>query len=62
MVQSYDHAPQRKMIPAKGKVCKRCKKRNHFEKGDDNDAMVYAIDSDEDLEEISVVRIQAMIR
>lgn len=37
----------------------RCKKKNHFAKGC-KDAAVNAIESDEDLEEISVVRVQAM--
>ena len=40
--------------PAWGKVCKRCKKKNHFAKGC-KDATVNAIES-----EISVVRVQAM--
>ena len=40
-------------------MCKRCKKKNHFAKGC-KDAAVNAIESDEDLEEISVVRVQAM--
>ena len=55
----YEHAPERKKCPAWGKVCKRCKKKNHFAKGC-KDAAVNAIESDEDLEEISVVRVQAM--
>lgn len=57
----YDYAPERKKCPAWDKVCERCNKRNQFAKGcKDKDAAVYAVDSDEDLEEISVVRIQAM--
>ena len=41
-------------------MCKRCKKKNHFVKGC-KDAAVNAVESDEDLEEISVVRVvQAM--
>ena len=38
---------------------KKKKKKNHFAKGC-KDAAVNAIESDEDLEEISVVRVQAM--
>ena len=40
-------------------MCKRCKKKNHFAKGS-KDTVVNAIESDEDFEEISVVRVQAM--
>ena len=29
----YEHAPERKKCPAWGKVCLRCKKKNHFAKG-----------------------------
>ena len=50
----------RKKCPAWGKVCLRCKKKNHFAKGC-KEAAVNAIESDEDLEEISVVRVQAMM-
>ena len=55
----YEHAPERKKCPAWGKACKQCKKKNHFAKGC-KDAVVNAIESDKDLEEISVVRVQAM--
>ena len=55
----YEHAPERKKSPVWGKLCKRCKKKNHFAKGC-KDAVVNALESDEDLEEISVVRVQAM--
>ena len=41
-------------------MCLRCKKKNHFAKGC-KEAAVNAIESDEDLEEISVVRVQAMM-
>ena len=40
-------------------MCKRCKKKTHFAKGC-KDAAVDAFVSDEDLEEISVVRVQAI--
>ena len=40
-------------------MCKQRKKKNHFAKGC-KDAAVNAIESDRDLEEISVVRVQAM--
>ena len=56
----YEHAPERKKCPAWGKVCLWCKKKNHFAKGC-KDAAVNAIESNEDLEEISVVRVQAMM-
>ena len=56
----YEHAPERKKCPAWGKECLRCKKKNHFAKGC-KEAAVNAIESDEDLEEISVVRVQAMM-
>ena len=55
----YDHGPERKKCPAWEKVCKRCKKKNHFPKGC-KDAAVNAIESDEDLEEINVVMVMAM--
>ena len=41
------------------KVCKRFKKKNHFAKGC-KDATVNTIESDKNLEEISVVRVQVM--
>ena len=50
----YDHQPDRKMCPAWGKKCKRCKEKNHFAKKCNN------IESEEELEEISVVRVQAL--
>ena len=57
----YDHALERKKCPAWGKVCKQCKKKNHLATGcKRKDAAVYAIESDEDQEKISVVRVEAM--
>ena len=56
----YEHASERKKCPTWVKVCKRWKKnKNHFAK-ECKDAEVNAIESDEDLEDISVVRVQAM--
>ena len=55
----YEHPPERKKCPVWGKVCKRCKKKNHFAKGC-KDAAVNAIENDKDLDKISVVRVQAM--
>ena len=54
----YENVPERKKCPAWGKVCKQCKKKNHFAKGC-KDAVVNAFESHEHLEEISVVRVQA---
>ena len=55
----YEHPPGRKKCPVWGKVCKQCKKKNHFAKGC-KDAAVNAIENDKDLDKISVVRVQAM--
>ena len=56
----YEHAPERKKwCPAWGKVSKRCMKKKNFAKGC-KDAAVNAIESDKDLDEISVLRVQAM--
>ena len=41
-------------------MCLQCKKKNHFAKGC-KDAVVNAIESDIDLEEIIVVRVQAVM-
>jgi len=55
----YDHAPERKKCPAWDRVCKRCKKKYHFAKAcKDEDTTFYAIESDDDQEEISVVRVK----
>ena len=43
-----------------GKTCKWCKEKNHFAKKCTRKTSVYNIESEEELEEISVVRIQAM--
>ena len=55
----YDHQPDRKMCPAWGKKCKRCKEKNHFAKKCKR-VPVHNIESEEELEEISVVRVQAL--
>ena len=55
----YDHQPDRKMCPAWGKKCKRCKEKNHFAKKCKK-VPVHNIESEEELEEISVVRVQAL--
>ena len=55
----YDHQPDRKMCPAWGKKCKRCKEKNHFAKKCKT-VPVHNIESEEELEEISVVRVQAL--
>ena len=52
----YEHVPEGK----RGKVYNLCKKKNHFAEVC-KDAALNAIESNEDLEEISVVRVQAMI-
>ena len=55
----YDHQPDRKMCPAWGKKCKRCKEKNHFAKKCKK-VPVHNIESEEELEEIIVVRVQAL--
>ena len=50
----YDHQPDRKMCPAWGKKCKRCKEKNHFAKKCKK-VPVHNIESKEEFEEISVV-------
>ena len=55
----YDHQPDRKMCPAWRKKCKRCKEKNHFAKKCKK-VPVHNIESEEELEEISVVRVQAL--
>ena len=53
-----EHAPDRKRC-SWGIVCKRCNEKNHFARRCKK-TFVYIIESDEELEEISVVRIQAV--
>ena len=55
----YDHQPDRKMCPVSRKKCKRCKEKNHFAKKCKK-VPVHNIESEEELEEISVVRVQAL--
>ena len=55
----YEHPPDKKKCPAWGKVCNRCKERNHFAKKCKK-ASVYCIESEDDYEEISMVKIQAV--
>ena len=59
----YDHALGRTKRPATacGKLRERCKKKDHFAIGcKGKNSAVYAIESDEEQEEISVVRVQAI--
>ena len=56
----YEHPLVKKKCPAWGKTCKRCKEKNHFAKKCTRKTSVYNIESEEELEEISVVRIQAV--
>ena len=51
----YNHQPDRKICPVRGKKCKRC----HFAKKCEK-VLVHNIESDKELEEISVVRVQAL--
>ena len=56
----YDHVLDRKKCPALGKTCKWCNGKNHFAKKCKKES-VYCIESEEEeLEEISVVRVQAI--
>jgi len=55
----YEH-PLEKKCPAWGKTCKRCKQKNHFAKKCSRRATVYNIESEEELEEMNLVRIQAV--
>ena len=55
----YDHQPDRKICPARGKKCKRCKKKSQFAKKCEK-VLVHNIESDKELGEISVVRVQAL--
>ena len=56
----YEHPPEKKKCPAWAKTCKKCKQKNHFAKKCSRRTVVYNIESEEELEEISVVRIQAV--
>ena len=55
----HNHQPDRKICPARGKKCKRCKKKCHFAKKCEK-VLVHNIESDKELEEISIVRVQAL--
>ena len=56
----YDHVLDRKKCPTLGKTCKRCNGKNHFVKKCKKE-LVFCIESEEEeLEEISVVRVQAV--
>ena len=57
----YDHPLVKKKCPAWGKTCRRCNGKNHFaKKCNKKNVPVYNIESEDELEEISVVRIQAV--
>ena len=43
----YEHAPDKKKCPAWGKICNRCKERNHFAKKCKK-TLVYSIESEDD--------------
>ena len=55
----YEHQFDRKKCPAWEKTCNRCKGKNHFAKRC-KEVSVYNIESEEESEEIRVVRIQAV--
>ena len=55
----YEHAPDKKKCPAWGKTCNRCKERNHFAKKCKKTS-VYSIESEDEYEEISMVKVQAV--
>ena len=52
--------PLEKKSPAWGKTCKKCKQKNHFAKRCSRRTTIYDIESKEEHEEITVVRIQAV--
>ena len=56
----YEHPLEKKKCPAWGKTCKKCKQKNHFAKKCHRRITVYNIESEEELEEINVVRIQTV--
>ena len=56
----FEHPPEKKKCPGWGKMCKKCKQKNHFAKKCSRRTAVYNIESEEELEEINVVRIQAV--
>ena len=56
----YEHPLEKKKCPAWGKTYKKCKQKNLFAKKCSRRTTVYNIESDEELEEINVMRIQAM--
>ena len=56
----HEHPPEKKKCPAWGKTCKKCKQKNHFAKKCSRRTTVYNIESEEELEEINVMRIQAV--
>ena len=57
----YDHPLVKRKCPVWGKTCKRCNGKNHFaKKCSKKNVPVYNIESEDGLEEISVVRIQAV--
>ena len=56
----YKHPLDKKKCPAWGKTCKKCKLKNHFAKKCYRRTEVYNIESEEELEEINGVRIQAV--
>ena len=56
----YEHPLDKKKCPAWGKTCKKCKQKNHFAKKCLRRSTVYNIESEEELEEINVVRIKAV--
>ena len=72
----HEHPPEKKKCPAWGKTCKKCKQKNHLPRSVPGEQQfitvkacynmvaavgpVYNIESEEELEEINVERIQAV--